>query len=364
MAKLRIYWPVLVTFLVSVGYILLRLFVMDWDPFLLAEPGEQYLGSPTLVEEGYDGQFALYIALDPSPKTVATRLDVPAFRYQRILLPLIGRALGLGKSDWIPWTLIATNLVAHTLGTLMVLLYIRRKGISPGFSLTYGLWVGLVAGVGLDLNEPVAFALLAGALLAWDHDKRWLSGILVSLSLFAKETSLLFGIGFLMVIFLSKQEWKTSLTLLLGGLAYALWQFWLFHTFGETGLVTGGEGASSFEWIPFNGLWRIGAIDVRVMLLYLLIFGPTILFPTIWALIASIRSLYARKDSLIAWVLFLNAALIVFLPFSTFREPLGLVRLASGLVFTALCFASAQGKQRVLRYSLFWSFFLVLLSQN
>jgi hypothetical protein len=57
----------------------------------------------------------------------------------------------------------------------------------------------------------------------------------------------------------------------------------------------------------------------------------------------------------------LNAGVIVFLPFSTFREPFGLVRLATGLVLAVILFASTYGIRRVLNYSLFWSAYLIML---
>jgi hypothetical protein len=336
--------------------------MMAWDPFLLAEPGQKFIGSAAIEEEGYDGQFALYIALEPTPEKVSSQLDVPAFRYQRILLPLISRILGLGQKVWIPWTIVLTNLAAHILGTYFILLYCIRKGIWTGYSLVYGLWVGLVAGIGLDLNEPIAFAFLAGALLAWDEGRGWLSAALVTLSLFSKETSLPLWAGFLLAAIFNKTYRKFVFPYGIGGIAYAGWQLWLFHNFGETGLVSGGEGATSFEWIPFNGLWKIGSVDVRVLLLYLVIFGPTILFPTIWALVAGIQALLNKDLHLETWLLLVGGLLILFLPFSSFREPLALVRLATGLVFGSLVFAARHGTQRVLRYGLLWCVFLVLLN--
>src|SRR5690606_40616249 len=58
--------------------------------------------------EGYDGQFVYYIARDPGD---AERfLDVPAYRFQRILLPILGRVLAFGQNDLLPWSLLLINL--------------------------------------------------------------------------------------------------------------------------------------------------------------------------------------------------------------------------------------------------------------
>ena len=62
------------------------------------------------TSNGYDGQYAYYIARDPAH--AAGCLDVPAYRYQRILLPVLGRVLALGNTDAIPAAFVLINLVA------------------------------------------------------------------------------------------------------------------------------------------------------------------------------------------------------------------------------------------------------------
>jgi len=86
-----------------------------------------------------------------------------------------------------------------------------------------------------------------------------------------------------------------------------------------------------------------------------------VILPALWGLLASVRRL--RLDHLQAesWALALNVASILFVPFSTAREPLGLVRFATGLVLAVLIFSGAFGLRRVLNYSMFWSAMLVLL---
>ncbi len=105
-------------------------------------------------------------------------------------------------------------------------------------------------------------------------------------------------------------------------------------------------------------------VDFRVLLLYLVIFGPAILFPTLWGLWAAVRRWLAGDRSAEALSLVLNAAVIVFLPFSTFREPFGLVRVATGLVLAVIIFASTFGIRRALNYSLFWSAYLFMLIRS
>ena len=107
---------ILVTFL-ALAYAL-AVVLSQGGALALVTLGERFAdGDPTTESgsEGYDGQFVYYIARDP---TSAERfLDVPAYRFQRILLPVMGRVLALGSVDLLPGALLAVNLVALAGGT-------------------------------------------------------------------------------------------------------------------------------------------------------------------------------------------------------------------------------------------------------
>src|SRR5690348_16603456 len=71
---------------------------------------------------GYDGQFAYYIALDPPNAHVY--MDFPAYRYTRILYPMLARALAFGQPALIPYTLLLINYLAVVGGTLALALWL------------------------------------------------------------------------------------------------------------------------------------------------------------------------------------------------------------------------------------------------
>lgn len=358
--RLRGLWPALIALVVSGLYTGWRLAKADWDALALAElpdPASASIGKPS----GYDGQFAYYIALDPSPESVTSRLDVPSYRYQRILYPLLARLAALGEPSAIPWTLLAVNLVAQFLGTWAVAETLIGYGVWPGYALGYGLWIGLVVGVGTDLTEPCAYALAAAGWLACQRNKNVIGPALLGLGLFAKETIVLFWAAGLAADALIGAPRRRIVSTVVGGVAFAAWQVWLWRVFGTPGVGSGGALATPFEWIPFMGLWRIGAVSIPVLLIFVLIFGPSIVLPTVWGILASVRT--ARSGALgpEVWSLLLNAAVIPFLPFSTFREPLAIVRVSTGLVLATLLFAGRYNSKRPLNYSLFWSGLLVIL---
>src|SRR3970282_3059141 len=98
---------------------------------------------------------------------------------------------------------------------------------------------------------------------------------------------------------------------------------------------------------PYTTLFRSGLCRV--------IFGPVVIVPAVWGVWSALRRLRVGRLQPEAWALLLNAAVILFVPFSTAREPLGLVPLAAGLVLALLLFAAGLGLRRVLNYSLSWA---------
>ena len=354
-------WPCLVSLLISGAYIGYRLVRNDFDPLALAEIGPKYAALDPEGEPGYDGQFSYYMARDLTPSAVEPYLDVPAYRYQRVLYPLLARVFAFGRMENLGWTLLGINWIVHGLATLGVGWLLSQQGIRPGYALIYGLWVGQVASVGLDLHEPLAYGLVVCAWVMRAKRHEVLFALSLVLALFAKETTILFWAASLIPTWRDKSARKPLAILLSGGILYLIWQLWLWRIFGSPGLGSGGDMATGFEWIPWMGLWRIGLVDMRVLGLYLLIFGPTIVLPSLWGLFESFKHKIQVIDDWAAGSLLLHALLILFLPFSTFREPLGVVRIAIGLVISILMVASARKYHRIMNYGLFWISLLVML---
>ena len=145
-------WPALVAVVVCGAFAGIRLARSGWDAEALANVGTRFSTGDPAGTEGYDGQFVLYVARDLNPKTVAAHLDRPAYRYQRILLPLLARLAAFGDPAAIPWALLALGLAAQFAGTLAVASTLAAQGRRPGYALSYGLWAGLVVGVGVFLH--------------------------------------------------------------------------------------------------------------------------------------------------------------------------------------------------------------------
>lgn len=329
------------------------------DPLVLATLGTQFSEGDPGGTEGYDGQFVYYIARDPLGGW--RHCDLPAYRYQRILYPLLARLLAFGQEALIPYTLPLLNLAGLAAGTWLTEQILRRYRISRWYALTYGLYAGQLLSVRLNLSEPLSFALVQAAILAAERGRwRW-SVPFFALAVLARETALVFVGGYLLSLLL-RREWKHLAALALGaGLPFLVWQGILWAWFGRPGLGSGGANATGWEILPFRGLWSVGAIDMRALALLALVVVPLAVVPAILGLWAAGRDLGRGRWQPAVGMLLTNALIILFLPQSSFREPLAMLRLTSGLMIATIYYGAARRSKRVLNYTLLWLATLVFL---
>jgi hypothetical protein len=344
--------PWLVVLVVSLLYLGVILARNGGDPLVFAAVGSRYeMGEPT-GSEGYDGQFAYFIALDP--RGASERLDVPSYRYQRILYPMLARWLALGRPEILPWTLVLLNVVALVAGTALMERLLLHYRVGRWYALTYGLYAGQLMAVRLDLNEPLSYGLVLAAIWAMEQRRPGWSALLFALAALAKETALVFAGAYALYLLLTA-GWRPALRFGLVTVGpYAGWQLVLWGWLGGPGVGSGGAMATSFEILPFMGLWRIGVVSWAALLVYTVILGPLVVLPTVWALWRTGREIVQRHWHPVSLALFANAAVLLFLPHSTWREFLAMLRLSGGLVAAVLLYAALRSDYRVLNYSFGW----------
>jgi hypothetical protein len=360
--KGRLLQPWLVVLLVGLCYVGVVLVRFEGDPLAFALVGTRYGEGDPQGTQGYDGQFAYFIARDPLGGW--RHCDVPSYRYQRILYPLLAWALALGRPAAVGWTLIAVNLAALVAGTWWTERLLAARHISPWVALLYGLYGGLAAGLRLDLAEPLSLGLVQGALWAWERERRGGSAALLALAVLAKETALVAAAGLVLHLMLERR-WRTAAWVAATvGAPFIVWQGVLWGWLGQPGAGSGGAMATPFEVLPFAGLWRVATVSRSAFWLLLAIEGPLFVLPTVWALAASLRDLLNRRWHPWVAILLAQAVALPFLPFSSWREPLAMARLASGLVAATLLYGSLRRSRRVLRWSLVWLVTLALLANE
>lgn len=359
-----LFHPAALTAIIMVLLVGITLLLAGGDPLALARLGARYAQGDLNGSEGYDGQFVYYIARNPAPLVVEPFLDVPAYRYQRIFLPLLAFLLSLGNDAFLPWVLILLGMISQVVGTWAVAELLASRGVSRWYALAYGLWAGLLLSVITDMTEPLAYALVALALLALTKNRPWLGYILLGLAVFAKEVTIVF-LGAYLLDEIAHKRWRDAAALAgIGLIPYGIFQIWLWLVFGQPGLGSGGAMATPFEYIPFMGLLRIGAHSLPYLAAMLVVFGPTIIWPSLWGAWKSVQYWMAGERNVVVLALLFNSLVIFFLPFSTFRETGAILRLACGLVLSILVFAAWYRQKRVLNYTLFWIVLMVFLFKS
>ncbi|HZY44533.1 MAG TPA: hypothetical protein VFF70_07270 [Anaerolineae bacterium] len=342
--------------LIGLIYVAITFARNNFDPLRFALIGSQYDPGIPNGTPGYDGQFAYQIARDPINGW--TKIDVSAYRYQRIVYPIAARVLALGNVDLIPWTLIAINIAALIAGTWFTEMILEHYQVSRWYALVYGLNAGTLMSVRLDLTEPLAYALAQlGVLLLLQDRSRW-AALAFAFAVLTKETTLLFVAGVAVTYLIDRRGRKLIELITISISPFAIWQIVLLNRFGQLGIGSGGALSTPFEIIPLRGLWSIASIDVRVFLLMTIIMLPMAVLPMAFALRSVWRDARTKKFDLAAALLLLNAFIILFTPQSTFREPLAMARFAVGLIATTLTYAAARKSKRGLNYALLWMFTL------
>jgi hypothetical protein len=365
--------------------------VAVYEPLALVTLGSRY-DEANGGSARYDGQFNYHIARDPS--TAAPLIDVPAYRFQRILLP----ALALPFPDEaIPFAMLAVNLVALAAGTALLESLLVGSGVSRWYALAYGLTLGTFGAARLSLSEPLAYGLALGGMWAALRGRVVWSAVLFALAALAKETTLIMAAGVGLWLLLdgyvgvgaqhavplrtdtqAGAQTRHALPLSrriaravgFGAATLALfigWQIMLYIHLGAFGVGSGGALATSFEAIPFMGVIRIvteGALPVLAangvgafigfVAIFAVIVGVFVLLPTVWGLLHAWRDLRAGQVTLWTWLLLATSAIMLFVPFSTYREPVGILRFIVGLQIAVIGYAAERRQRRALNYSLAW----------
>lgn len=371
--------PWTITAILGCLYTIWVLSLGQGDPLVFAEIGTRFSEGDPAGTEGYDGQFFYYIASNPN--TAPAKIDVPAYRFQRILYPMLARWVSLGNPQVVPWTLIAINLVALTGSVWLVEQLLVRRRVSRWYALPVGLYAGQLLSIRVDLPEPLALALMLLGIAFFDFYlhlpatpvknnklfglETWIwSAVCFSLAALTKETMLISGLAFVFFL-LSRQDFKKSLAFAaLLFIPFGLLQFYLVSWLGSFGLGSGGAGATPFEFIPLGGLFGIINYSWSAFALLLLILGPIVIWPALWSLYVSGQAILARNWHPWTLALGLNALIILFLPHSTFREPLAMLRFTVVLVALLILYSADNKHRRALNYSYLWLLTLVILVKD
>jgi hypothetical protein len=190
--------------------------------------------------DGFDGQFYYRLALDPltSKQTdFGITLDIPALRHQRILYPLLARALSLGSVRLVPAMMILINFFALCFLGWLGGVYAQSFGRHALWGIFLPLYPGSLLTLTRDLVELLEVSLLLGSLLLLRRNRPVLATLLLVFALLAKETALVVAVAALLVYVTDKVRQQTARVrwfyFAIPLAAFVVWQLILFYNWGE-----------------------------------------------------------------------------------------------------------------------------------
>jgi hypothetical protein len=222
--------------------------------------GRRFWTPTTIVNKGngYDGQFFFYLANDPALRTPDPEayLDLPAYRYARILYPFLAWLLALGQPFAIPWTMLALNVMAAVAGTVASAIVLRSLQRRTWGALLFAYCPAVLLGVMGGLAEPTALALLAVGFALYLHGRHRQAGVTLGLAALARETSALISIGFVLDA-CRRRIWGQAAHYAVPLVIPLAWHLWVWHRLGA---LPAAQGPANFG-PPFGGpLYRAGVL--------------------------------------------------------------------------------------------------------
>ena len=186
---------------------------------------------------GYDGQFFYQIARDPLH--ASQFLDRPAYRYQRIVYPMLVWIITLGQASLVPFMLLLVNFLAIVLGTELVARILIQQKMSPWYSLAFGLYFGQATALIFDTTEPLTYFLVCLGLFLIMRKRPTAAALIMGLAVLSRETAILFPMGYLLVS-LYQKRWRDALRLMLLSIAPAVaWYILVAALFHVKGIPSG-----------------------------------------------------------------------------------------------------------------------------
>ncbi|NIX21716.1 MAG: hypothetical protein GWN07_18495, partial [Actinobacteria bacterium] len=256
---------VLVALLVGMIVAAVSLARGDGDPAALVKFGEQRVERTehaeaemgrevvTLSDLGHDGQFFFIQALDPlhlDPGTHAALLDRPIYRSQRMLYPLVAGGGGVVPATWLPWTMLAVNLAAVSLGTLAAARIAERAGASPWWGLAFTLNIGMVFELDISGAGVLAFAAALWGVAMLEEERLRAATAWFVVAVLAREVMFLFLGGVILL-----RWWRTGrIPWLLGAVPTAAAGAWALYLRMRLSGHTDVDQVEEFG-VPLRGLW-------------------------------------------------------------------------------------------------------------
>ncbi len=349
-------WAILApTILVGLAYV----FVLALYPLLrgytspldFAHIGQFFCCHGNPKSSGYDGQFFYYMAVNPLH--AGTQMDNAPFRYQRILFSMIVWVVSAGgQAALVPWWMLIVNVLGTLAGTAGLAILLQRKGLSPWFSLAFGLYFGQFAAITHDVPDGFAAALVVLGALAIDRE-RWREAVIwLAAAGLARETTVLFAGAFALDALLQR-NWKRAALLLSSAIPLVIWLIALWLIFGKSGLFFSSV-VSKAPKVPLAGLAGIAGASPRFLITMLVIVIPGALALG-WVVYEIVTRKWRASPGLLLVIALTVVWLVIFLNAFTYSDLASSTRIVIGLPLGWLLYAATRRSQPLLWLATPWA---------
>jgi hypothetical protein len=307
---------------------------------------------------GYDGQFYYIMAHDPLIREgMHQYLDIPAYRYQRILYPLLVYIFSLGIPDLFPIMLVLINFAGIVMGTCFVALMLRDQRMNLWYALFYGLLSGLFITTVRDMSGPLAVGFMVGGFFFYSHKRFFLCSLFFSAAILSREIILAVLPALVWDSLFYKKDIRRAIFAVIPLFPFLAWQLYVFQMIqavswqpGRLGMPLGGIMAN-LQRIPSLPNWICPEI------LYLFLF----LLATIVSLVFAVQEILRTRNE-ISICFFLYSALPFFLTESMWVEPWGYARVfLPSAVFLVLIFIKSRRNAYLIPLAIHGLLFVVTL---
>jgi hypothetical protein len=314
-------------------------------------------GTVVFLGNGYDGQYNFYIIKDLWFH--GTFND--AFRYQRILYPILVNFLAFGYDNLLFVSFILVNFISIIIGMIYLWKLIGQPN-KISWLVLYGINLGFIFGTLFDLGTSVAISLIVISLYYLKQNKIRLTSIFLALSLLTMENAILI-IGALILYCIYKKEWKKTGYMLVSIIPWLLWQVVLWKQFGVIPILS----SSGVLGFPFMGM--------EIPIIYLLHQNYSgikdILRNTnvVWMMLFIIMSLivsayqYSKSKDMFSWMILVHAIFGICLSHTfiwshTITSP---ARVLSGIFPLVILTYSQNQADKLSKILYYFTWFLALL---
>ena len=185
------------------------------------------------------------------------RIQGVAYRYGRVLLPMVAWVLAAGRASRVPWTLAAVCAASFGCWIALAPEHLRRVGREPALA----WWMLVVPFVPLwfaaptVVAEPMAVALVLLAYLFHRDGRRGATRVAAALAILARETMV---IAFLPLAWRAwREEGRAGLRRwAMTVVPYAIWASWLRVRVGSFPFLDPASNRRDALAFPFVGWWQ------------------------------------------------------------------------------------------------------------